>query len=92
MDVADPLLDFTCYMGRLMPGGTFDSLFKDGGERSSRAPFTGSIICDTQLYWINALIGRCFYDFLRNAWWADRVKEKLQRKLSKIHVCYGKSL
>ncbi|KAH9504015.1 Tabersonine 6,7-epoxidase isoform 2 [Bulinus truncatus] len=44
--------------------------------------------CECQLYWLNALIGRCFFDFLRDKTWMEKVKEKLQRKLSKIHVPY----
>ena len=90
-ELVDPVLDFTRYMGHLMPAGAFTRLLspsktdKESGT-AMRLPFTGSIICDSQLYWLNALIGRCFYDFLRDALWADRVKDKLQRKLSKIHV------
>ncbi|KAK7507902.1 hypothetical protein BaRGS_00000867 [Batillaria attramentaria] len=94
---SDPLLDFTKYMGHLMPAGAFSRLMSPAhaaksdtkdGERVPRLPFTGSIICDSQLYWLNALIGRCFFDFLRDTWWAEKVKDKLQRKLSKIHVPY----
>ncbi|XP_005101302.1 testis-expressed protein 2 [Aplysia californica] len=48
----------------------------------------GSIVCDSQLFWVNALIGRCFFDFLRDKWWIGKVTEKLQRKLNKIHVPY----
>ncbi|KAK7113322.1 testis-expressed protein 2-like [Littorina saxatilis] len=90
----DSMLDFTRYMGHLMPAGAFTRLLspakndKESGAPASRLPFTGSIICDSQLYWLNALIGRCFYDFLRDTWWSERVKDKLQRKLSKIHVPY----
>ncbi|RUS89809.1 hypothetical protein EGW08_002421 [Elysia chlorotica] len=47
-----------------------------------------AIICESQLFWVNALIGRCFFDFLRDKWWIGKVTEKLQRKLSKIHVPY----
>lgn len=92
-EAVDPLIDFTRYMGHLMPAGAFNRLLspsksKDSGTAASRLPFTGSIICDSQLYWLNALIGRCFYDFLRDRWWTEKVKDKLQRKLSKIHVPY----
>lgn len=44
--------------------------------------------CEPQLLWINALIGRCLWDFLQDKSWTDKVMEKLQRKLSKIHVPY----
>ncbi|KAL8565093.1 hypothetical protein ACOMHN_005296 [Nucella lapillus] len=89
---SDPVLGFTRYMGHLMPAGAFTRLLSpskaDKDPNVSKLPFTGSIICDSQLYWLNALIGRCFYDFLRDGWWAEKVKDKLQRKLSKIHVPY----
>ncbi|XP_022108392.1 testis-expressed protein 2-like isoform X2 [Acanthaster planci] len=38
--------------------------------------------------WINALVGRFFWDFLREESWADLVKKKLQKKLSKLKVPY----
>ncbi|CAL1530821.1 unnamed protein product [Lymnaea stagnalis] len=87
------LLDFAHYMGRLMPAGTFTKEFNKnatGKETDDNKPVSppGSIQCDSQLYWVNALIGRCFFDFLRDKWWIDKVKQKLQRKLSKIHVPY----
>lgn len=36
--------------------------------------------------WANALIGRIFWDFLREKHWADVVSRKIQKKLSKIRV------
>ncbi|CAG5129894.1 unnamed protein product [Candidula unifasciata] len=58
---------------------------KDGEEGRVLNP--GSpVFCDSQLFWVNALIGRCFFDFLRDKWWIGKVREKLQKKLSKIHV------
>ena len=36
--------------------------------------------------WINAFVGRMFWDFLREDYWADIVKGKLQKKLSKLKV------
>ncbi|XP_062840871.1 testis-expressed protein 2-like [Trichomycterus rosablanca] len=38
--------------------------------------------------WINALIGRIFWDFLREKYWADQVAHKVQKKLSKIRLPY----
>ncbi|GFO02316.1 testis-expressed sequence 2 protein-like [Plakobranchus ocellatus] len=65
---------------------------RDGGvrdpEESRAVSPKNAIICDGQLFWVNALIGRCFFDFLRDKWWIGKVTEKLQRKLSKIHVPY----
>ena len=42
--------------------------------------------CDPGVLWLNAVIGRCLWDFLREEHWASRMREKIQRKLSKIHV------
>lgn len=36
--------------------------------------------------WMNALVGRIFWDFLREKYWADQVSNKIQKKLSKIKV------
>ena len=48
--------------------------------------------CDVQLIWLNALVSRCFMDFLREKYWVEKIREKIQKKLSKIHVslcrCY----
>jgi hypothetical protein len=38
------------------------------------------------LSWLNALIGRCFLDFLREKYWAEKMREKIQKKLCKMHV------
>ncbi|XP_066498099.1 testis-expressed protein 2-like [Hoplias malabaricus] len=38
--------------------------------------------------WINALIGRIFWDFLREKYWADQVAHKIQKKLTKIRLPY----
>lgn len=36
--------------------------------------------------WMNALVGRIFWDFLRERYWAEQVSSKIQKKLSKIKV------
>lgn len=36
--------------------------------------------------WVNALVGRIFWDFLREHYWAEQVASKIQKKLSKIKV------
>lgn len=36
--------------------------------------------------WVNALVGRIFWDFLRERYWAEQVSSKIQKKLSKIKV------
>ncbi|XP_057182751.1 testis-expressed protein 2-like [Triplophysa rosa] len=38
--------------------------------------------------WVNALLGRIFWDFLGEEYWADMVSKKIQKKLSKIRLPY----
>ncbi|XP_035195907.1 testis-expressed protein 2-like isoform X1 [Oxyura jamaicensis] len=38
--------------------------------------------------WANALVGRIFWDFLRERYWAEQVASKIQKKLSKIKLPY----
>ncbi|XP_056608637.1 testis-expressed protein 2 isoform X1 [Triplophysa dalaica] len=38
--------------------------------------------------WVNALLGRIFWDFLGEKYWADMVSKKIQKKLSKIRLPY----
>jgi len=38
------------------------------------------------LTWLNALIGRLFLDFLREKYWAEKMRNKIQNKLCKMHV------
>ncbi|XP_077057227.1 testis-expressed protein 2 isoform X2 [Siphateles boraxobius] len=43
---------------------------------------------ETKPVWLNAIIGRIFWDFLHEKYWADKVQQKIQRKLSKIRLPY----
>lgn len=36
--------------------------------------------------WVNAAVGRIFWDFLSEPYWAKMVSKKIQMKLSKIRV------
>ncbi|KAM9391648.1 testis-expressed protein 2 isoform 2-T4 [Pholidichthys leucotaenia] len=38
--------------------------------------------------WVNAFLGRIFWDFLREKYWANVVSKKIQMKLSKIRLPY----
>ncbi|KAJ3600594.1 hypothetical protein NHX12_031574, partial [Muraenolepis orangiensis] len=38
--------------------------------------------------WVNALLGRVFWDFLGEKYWANLVSKKIQMKLSKIRLPY----
>jgi len=66
------LLDYSRYMSAVMP------------------PSTGPVQPDGQspasMTWLSALIGRLFLDFLREKYWAEKMREKIQNKLCKMHV------
>lgn len=96
------LRNFVMYMSRLIPRDRDSSLpsspvhsviNKEKEVKTSDvkpnilgSPGSKGIVCEPALLPLNALLGRCFWDFLGDQYWADKVKEKLQKKLSKIHV------
>lgn len=41
---------------------------------------------DDAVAWVNAAVGRVFWDFLTESHWAELVSKKIQMKLSKIRV------
>ncbi|KAF4092746.1 hypothetical protein AMELA_G00024460 [Ameiurus melas] len=55
-----------------------------GSVKFSSDPVAGC----RDLVWINAMIGRIFWDFLQEKYWADQVAHKIQKKLSKIRLPY----
>lgn len=60
-------------------------------EKLRSSVLSSPYLCEPQAVWLNALIGRCFWDFLREQYWGDKIKDKIQRKLSKIHVSMNSS-
>uniref|UniRef100_A0A671N1H5 Testis-expressed sequence 2 protein-like n=1 Tax=Sinocyclocheilus anshuiensis TaxID=1608454 RepID=A0A671N1H5_9TELE len=57
-------------------------------EPSESTPEPVAASDETKPDWLNALIGRIFWDFLHEKYWADKVQQKIQRKLSKIRLPY----
>lgn len=94
------LKQFVLYMSRLIPrekdsnpaspthstSSAKDKDSKSDKSNVSAVPGSKGIICEAALRPLNAILGRCFWDFLGDQYWADKVKDKLQKKLSKIHV------
>ncbi|XP_072550349.1 testis-expressed protein 2-like isoform X2 [Salminus brasiliensis] len=89
------LLDYSSYMAHFVmsescsltpspshsePGSPTDT------RRLSSDPMAGQ--GESRPAWINALIGRIFWDFLREKYWADQVAHKIQKKLTKIRLPY----
>lgn len=44
---------------------------------------------EMDLRWLNALFSRFFFDFLHERSWAEKMKDKLQAMLCKIHVSFA---
>uniref|UniRef100_A0AAQ4QTE1 Testis expressed 2, like n=1 Tax=Gasterosteus aculeatus aculeatus TaxID=481459 RepID=A0AAQ4QTE1_GASAC len=88
--------DYPSYMARLLAAeeGPPPRSPAAGGTESSPT-LKGKCTCDpaeragpSQAAWANALIGRVFWDFLREKRWSDAVSHKIQKKLSKIRLPY----
>lgn len=47
---------------------------------------------DQAVAWVNAAVGRIFWDFLTEPHWAELVSKKIQMKLSKIRVSEGREV
>nr|XP_057917477.1 testis-expressed protein 2 [Doryrhamphus excisus] len=90
------LLDYPGYMSRLLATVDLPLLSSPGlGSTETSPKLKGNCTCDLAEYcgrnstaWVNALIGRIFWDFLREKHWADVVSCKIQKKLSKIRLPY----
>ncbi|XP_022077069.1 testis-expressed protein 2 isoform X1 [Acanthochromis polyacanthus] len=90
------VFDYPSYMARLLAAEEPTPLSSPGASSTEASPtIRGSCTCDladypgkSQTAWANALIGRIFWDFLREKHWADAVSHKIQKKLSKIRLPY----
>ncbi|NWH57013.1 TEX2 protein, partial [Geococcyx californianus] len=94
-------LDYSTYMAQCMPAqaGSPDPS-PSHGALGSPVPTKGLMASVPQLSedtagrseacmaWMNALVGRIFWDFLRERYWAEQVSNKIQKKLSKIKLPY----
>ncbi|XP_042361040.1 testis-expressed protein 2-like isoform X2 [Plectropomus leopardus] len=58
------------------------------GAESSAGSGAEGRSAEGQPTWVNSLVGRIFWDFLREKYWTDQVAHKIQRKLSKIKLPY----
>ncbi|KFQ10010.1 Testis-expressed sequence 2 protein, partial [Leptosomus discolor] len=94
-------LDYSTYMARFVPvqvGGSPDQSPCHGalGSPTPTKELVASVPAqlgeDTArrseacMAWMNALVGRIFWDFLRERYWAEQVSSKIQKKLSKIKL------
>ncbi|XP_072312570.1 testis-expressed protein 2 [Eucyclogobius newberryi] len=91
------LLDYHSYMSQLLSTAELTPLCSPGAgsTAASAAASPTTCTCDAAEYpgksqaaWLNTLIGRIFWDFLREKCYADMVSTKIQKKLSTIRLPY----
>uniref|UniRef100_A0A665WEV5 SMP-LTD domain-containing protein n=1 Tax=Echeneis naucrates TaxID=173247 RepID=A0A665WEV5_ECHNA len=91
------LLDYSIYMTQLIGSESCDPTPSPClSERESptthkkvREHFLAcSWSAEGQSTWVNSLVGRIFWDFLREKYWTNQVAHKIQKKLSKIKLPY----
>ncbi|NXY92611.1 TEX2 protein, partial [Alcedo cyanopectus] len=92
-------LDYSTYMARFVPAQAGGSPSQSPSHGPPDSP-TPTKVSGTNLAlgavrhrkvcmaWMNALVGRIFWDFLRERYWAEQVSSKIQKKLSKIKLPY----
>lgn len=88
------LLDYSVYMGRCVPQDE-RSPHRSPVQSAESSPTAGKKLPEAppseeeeQEAWVNALLGRIFWDFLGEKYWSDLVSKKIQMKLSKIKLPY----
>ncbi|XP_023675605.2 testis-expressed protein 2 isoform X2 [Paramormyrops kingsleyae] len=87
------LLDYEVFMAKYMPpqpgspaGSPIHSAESSPGAGKKLPSRPGPE--EEPVAWVNALVGRIFWDFLGEKYWADMVSKKIQMKLSKIRLPY----
>ncbi|KAM6054775.1 testis-expressed protein 2-like [Chlamydotis macqueenii] len=87
-------LDYSTYMARFMPAQAGGSPVRSpshgalGSPTPTKLGEDGAGRSEACMAWMNALVGRIFWDFLRERYWAEQVSSKIQKKLSKIKLPY----
>ncbi|XP_038676212.1 testis-expressed protein 2 isoform X2 [Scyliorhinus canicula] len=86
-------LDYSTYMSKLTLSDSPSPMLSPEHSTTSsptknQMPGDDRVSTETEVSWINAVVGRIFWDFLREKYWADQVACKVQKKLSKIKLPY----
>uniref|UniRef100_A0A3P9B0H9 Uncharacterized protein n=1 Tax=Maylandia zebra TaxID=106582 RepID=A0A3P9B0H9_9CICH len=82
------LLDYSSYMTQLM-GSESCNPTPSPCHSDKGSPTTCKKVSEqSEPTWVNCLVGRIFWDFLWEKYWADQVAHKIQKKLSKIKLPY----
>ncbi|KAL2101117.1 hypothetical protein ACEWY4_002878 [Coilia grayii] len=90
------LLDYDSYMAHFVcrsssPTPSPSHSHSDSGSPQIRKRFFSDPAVgsgEVEPAWVNAMLGRIFWDFLRERYWADLVAHKIQKKLTKIRLPY----
>ncbi|XP_051905565.1 testis-expressed protein 2 [Hippocampus zosterae] len=91
------LLDYNLYMAKYVhpqPAPTSPAATQSPGHSPDRSPQTSLQVPRSSdesaepEAWVNAFLGRIFWDFLGEKYWANVVSKKIQMKLSKIRLPY----
>uniref|UniRef100_A0A3Q3WCJ9 SMP-LTD domain-containing protein n=1 Tax=Mola mola TaxID=94237 RepID=A0A3Q3WCJ9_MOLML len=85
------ILDYSNYMTQLIAAQSGNPIHSpcNRDKESPRAhKKEGGSSAEGQPAWVNSLVGRIFWDFLREKYWTDQVAQKIQKKLSKIKLPY----
>ncbi|XP_065818017.1 testis-expressed protein 2 isoform X1 [Labrus bergylta] len=101
---AKPLLDYSVYMASMLPNQAAVSpaatspapqspQSSPGSDKKLQSTTSAPVQpCveeeDDNVAWVNAALGRVFWDFLSEPHWAELVSNKIQMKLSKIRLPY----
>ncbi|XP_028269546.1 testis-expressed protein 2-like isoform X2 [Parambassis ranga] len=99
-----PLLDYNVYMGSLLPKqvAVSPTAASPALQSPQSSPGADKKLQNTTsaqeqprgedeeetVAWVNAALGRVFWDFLMEPYWAELVSKKIQMKLSKIRLPY----
>ncbi|XP_059509601.1 testis-expressed protein 2 isoform X2 [Stegostoma tigrinum] len=88
------LLDYTLYMAKYIPeepaspNVSPDHSAESSPTANNKLPSSHIENSEQQVAWVNALVGRVFWDFLGEKYWSNLVSRKIQMKLSKIRLPY----
>ncbi|XP_078081934.1 testis-expressed protein 2 [Mustelus asterias] len=88
------LLDYAVYMAKYIPeevsSPNLSPVHSAESSPTANNKLPNSQIEDSeqQVAWVNALLGRVFWDFLGEKYWSNLVSRKIQMKLSKIRLPY----
>ncbi|XP_043970960.1 testis-expressed protein 2-like isoform X2 [Gambusia affinis] len=96
------LLEYSVYMASLLQNHRADNLTSAGfAESPQSSPGTDKKVQsntsaqeqpkgqeEDSVAWVNAALGRLFWDFLTEPYWCEQVSKKIQMKLSKIRLPY----